>query len=103
MASKIFFGVETPILGRIVHTNRISDAHFGRLMAAYTELFTVRERPAPQRGPVVAPTPPTQQEVIEKLSQRIMALIKRDVGEFERRVAAAQAIRDIPPIDTVVE
>jgi hypothetical protein len=65
-------------------------------------MFTVRERRRGP-GPVIPEQVPTPQQVIEKLSQRVLNQIKRDVGEFERRSARISAEAAIPPIDTVVE
>jgi hypothetical protein len=108
MVARVVFGVNTPALGTITHTNRMSDAHWERVLAAYTAfLFTPPvQRPGVPRdsgSSPVAPTPPTPQEVVEKLSARILAQIKQDVGEFERRAAINAAAGGISPIDTVEE
>jgi hypothetical protein len=102
MVVRVVFGVNTPDLGTITHTNRMSDAHWARVMATYTEMFTVRELRRGS-GPVIPEQVPTPQQVIEKLSARMLTQIKRDVGEYERRAAVSAAIGGIPPIDTVKE
>jgi hypothetical protein len=103
MVARVVFGVNTPALGTITHTNRMSDAHWARVLEAYTALFTPPQRPGGPRGPVPPAPPPTPQEVIERLSARILAQIKRDVAEFERRQAVSAAVGGIPQIDTVKE
>jgi hypothetical protein len=92
MVARVVFGVNTPALGTITHTNRMSDAHFERLMAAYTAILASRSG-----------TPLTPQQVVEELSQRLIVQMKNEVLKFEQRAAATSATSAVGTIDTAKE